>query len=56
MRKESDRLDTDAVKQRFGFLYNGYKRQNYYWEIVIMYRKIFCIFIAVFLRNIGIIV
>jgi hypothetical protein len=56
MRKESDRLETNAVKQRFGFLYNGYKRQNYYWEIIIMYRKIFCIFIAVFLRRIGIIV
>jgi hypothetical protein len=56
MRKDSGMLETNAVKQKFGFLYNGYKRQNYFWEIVIMYRKIFCIFIAVFLKRIGIIV
>lgn len=56
MRKEKDKLDTIAVKQRFGFLYNGYKRHNYFWEIVIMYRKILCIFIAVFLNRVGIIV
>ena len=56
MRKEKDRFDTVAVKQRFGFLYNGYKRHNYFWEIIIMYRKIICIFIAVFLNRIGIIV
>jgi hypothetical protein len=56
MRKDSDKLDTVAVKQKFGFLYNGYKRHNYFWEIVIMYRKILCIFIAVFLNRVGIIV
>jgi uncharacterized protein YpmB len=53
MRKESDKLETVAVKQKFGFLYTGYKRHNYFWEIVIMYRKIFCIFIAVFLNRVG---
>ena len=56
MRKEADKMETVAVKQKFGFLYNGYKRHNYFWEIVIMYRKIMCIFIAVFLNRIGIIV
>lgn len=49
MAKEKERLDTTAAKIRFGFLYNGYKRDNYFWEIVIMYRKIICLFIAVFL-------
>mmetsp|Transcript_20404 Transcript_20404/g.25124 ORF Transcript_20404/g.25124 Transcript_20404/m.25124 type:complete len:250 (+) Transcript_20404:3-752(+) len=56
MRKKEDLLTTENVKQQFGFLYNGYKRHNYYWEIVIMYRKIMCIFIAVFLRPQGVIV
>lgn len=56
MRKDSDKLDTVAVKRKFGFLYNGYKRHNYFWEIVIMYRKVICIFIAVFLKKAGIIV
>jgi hypothetical protein len=56
MRKDSDKLDTIAVKRKFGFLYNGYKRHNYFWEIVIMYRKVICIFIAVFLKKTGIVV
>jgi len=56
MRKNIDKLSTEKVKQQFGFLFNGYKRHNYYWEIVIMYRKILCIFIAVFLRPQGVIV
>ena len=56
MRKEEDKLETDKVKQQYGFLYNGYKRHNYYWEIVIMYRKILCIFIATFLRSTGVVV
>jgi hypothetical protein len=55
MRKESAKLDTLAVKQQFGFFFNGYKRNNYFWEIVIMYRKILCIFIAIFVKGKGII-
>lgn len=55
MRKDKDRLHTPLVRQKFGFLYNGYKPHNYFWEIVIMYRKITCIFIAVFLNRVGII-
>ena len=56
MRKDSTKLHTQQVRQKFGFLYNGYKAHNYFWEIVIMYRKIACIFIAVFLKRVGIIV
>ena len=56
MAKNKAYLTTENVKQQFGFLYNGYKRHNYYWEIVIMYRKILCIFVAVFLRPQGVIV
>jgi hypothetical protein len=56
MSKEKENLDTDAAKIKFGFLYNGYKRANYTWEIVIMYRKIVCLCLSVFLSGIGIIV
>ena len=42
------------VKGKFGFLYNGYRNpQAYYWEIVIMYRKITIIFIQIFLAQLG---
>ena len=44
-----DSLTKIETKEMFGFLYNGYKRENYFWEIIIMYRKIIVIFISVFL-------
>jgi hypothetical protein len=56
MRRDKDRLDTLIVKEKFGFLFNGFKRKYYYWEIVIMYRKVLMIFISVFLNQIGLIV
>lgn len=56
MRRDRDRLDTLIVKEKFGFLFNGYKRKFYYWEIAIMYRKVLMIFISVFLNRIGLIV
>ena len=56
MSREERNLDTSATRIQFGFLYNGYKRDNYFWEIVIMYRKIFCLMIAVLLTPFGIII
>lgn len=49
-------LETNSVKEKYGFFYNGYKRQNYFWEIIIMYRKILCIVLSIFLRQVGLIV
>ena len=53
LNKEKTKLKTLAVKQKFGFLYNGYRKEYYFWEVVIMYRKILIVFIAVFLVNLG---
>ena len=53
--RERETLDKLATKEKFGFLYNGYKKDFYYWEIVIMYRKIAIIFIAVFISSSGVI-
>lgn len=41
------------TKEKYGFLYNGYQKRFYYWEVVIMYRKILIIFIAVFISALG---
>ncbi|CDW82324.1 UNKNOWN [Stylonychia lemnae] len=49
------KLDNFEIRQRFGFLYRGYRKDYYYWEIVIMYRKILIIFAAVFISNFGIV-
>jgi len=55
LRKEKYHLDTPAIREKFGFLFRGFKKDYYYWECVIMYRKIILIFIAVFLVNFGVI-
>jgi hypothetical protein len=39
------------TKLRFGFLYNGFKQSKFYWEFVIMSRKIVIICIVVFIGN-----
>ena len=53
--REKHRLKKIEVKEKYGFLYNGYRRQFYYWEVIIMYRKIVIVFIAVFVVNFGVI-
>jgi hypothetical protein len=56
MNREKERFTTLAVQQKFGFLYKGYKKDNFFWEIVIMYRKVMCIFIATILNRVGLVV
>lgn len=53
--RNSATLKELTTKEQFGFLYNGYKKEFYFWEIVIMYRKIIIIFISVFLSTYGVI-
>ena len=43
------------TKEKFGFLYNGYKKEYYYWEVIIMYRKIIMVVISVVISNFGVI-
>ena len=38
-------LNLKSVKDKYGFLYRGYKEKAYFWESVIIYRKICLIFI-----------
>jgi hypothetical protein len=43
------------VKEKFGFLYNGYKRRFFFWEIIIMFRKIAMVIISSVISNYGVI-
>lgn len=43
-----------AVKAKYGFLYNGYRMERYYWEFVIIYRKVLIIFISVFVSTVSV--
>jgi hypothetical protein len=46
-------LNSSQTREKFGFLYRGYTTKYYFWEIVIMYRKIFLIFVSVFISSSG---
>ena len=50
---ERHRLDKVEVRQKLGFLFRGYKKDFFYWEIVIMYRKIIMVIIAVVIQSMG---
>ena len=45
--KNRRRLHLDYYRVVFGFLYNGYKQNNFYWEFLIVLRKILVITITV---------
>ena len=53
--REKSKLNTLELRQKFGFLYRGYRKDYYYWEIVIMYRKIAMVVISVIIGNLGVI-
>ncbi|RHY61649.1 hypothetical protein DYB30_001975 [Aphanomyces astaci] len=46
-------LDDLSTKLEYGFLYIGFRREYFYWEIWVMTRKILVCFIAVFLKPQG---
>lgn len=41
------------LKMKYGFLLNGYKQKYYYWEIVILVKKMLLIFITVYMSSIS---
>jgi hypothetical protein len=47
-------LDRIYIRICFGFLFNGYRRRHFYWEFVIIFRKILIICVTVFLNPISI--
>jgi len=49
--KHRRQQDEVLVKMRYGFLINGYKRKTYYWEFVILFRKIAVICCSVLITN-----
>ncbi|OMJ88200.1 hypothetical protein SteCoe_9934 [Stentor coeruleus] len=50
LRKNKKELETTEIKAKYGFLYHGYHSNRYYWEFVIMFRKILIISVALFLK------
>ena len=51
--EEATRLDDEDVQRRWGFLYRGYERQYFWWELVVTGRKVGMVLIAVMLEEWG---
>lgn len=54
--QNSSLLGNRSVKQKYGFLYNGFHRRSYYWEVVTILRKEIVAAISVFLIQQGTVV
>jgi len=48
LRRNVHRLNNENFAKRYSFVYNGYKPTKFYWEVVVMIRKIFFIVNTVF--------
>ena len=55
MHQKRKTLETVETRRKLGFLFSGYNIKFYFWEIVIMFRKIIMIFIEFFLIQYGVI-
>jgi len=49
--KNTAKFDNEEFKRSYGFLYLGYKKRKYFWELIILYRKLAMIFISVFMST-----
>lgn len=47
--KRKNNLDSLNNRIKFGFIFNGFHKRTFYWEFLILYRKIIIISISVFL-------
>ena len=48
-------IDIISMREKWGFLFSGYKKSFFFWEIIITYRKVLIIFISVYLTTFGVI-
>ena len=47
-------LNEIYVRRKIGFMFMGYRRKFYFWEIIITYRKLSIAFISIFLYQFGV--
>ena len=48
LKRNQKKLNTAKVAKKYSFIYNGYSNKKYYWELVVMIRKITIICIIIF--------
>lgn len=42
-----------ALKIKYGYIFSGYKKDLYYWEIVMIFTKIFLVMVTVYLKEVS---
>jgi len=55
-KKEITKAESEEIfqlKTKYGFLFSGYDARAYFWEVIIMYRKILVIASSVFLSSVS---
>jgi hypothetical protein len=52
--KNRHRIEELEIKQRYGFITAGYKNEHYYWEFVIIYRKVLVISCSLFFGSLSV--
>jgi hypothetical protein len=55
-KREITQAENDEItqlKMKYGFLFAGYSAKTFFWEVIIMYRKIFIIMTSVFLSTVS---
>eukprot|EP00347_Sterkiella_histriomuscorum_P022241 403331176 len=45
---QSDKYQIIHLKMKYGFFFNGYKLGTFFWEVIILYRKISIVMVSVF--------
>jgi hypothetical protein len=53
--RAKSKIDIIDIREKWGFLFSGYKKEFYFWEILIMYRKVLIIFISIYVTSFGVI-
>ena len=50
---KAKQMHTDQCKKRYGFLYKGYERPLYFWELIITSRKVAIVMAQMLVRSLG---
>jgi hypothetical protein len=50
---QQEKEEIVQLKMKYGFLFSGYDARTYFWEVIIMYRKILIIATSVFLSTVS---
>lgn len=53
LHQSKDLLETERVRARYGFLYNGFRAKAYFWESTIMLRKLAIVAVGTVLSRWG---